>query len=367
MTDRLDEAIFDAAGQTRRRRRSSRRRRVVTIVAAGALMLGGGGYAVAQWSPILSGLTGARDYEGSGAGEVSIVIKVGDSGRDIADNLQQAGVVRTAGAFESALDRTPGAELQPGTYRMRREMSAAAALTLLRDPLTRAQIKVTVPEGLWRDEVFALLVTQTRRPLAEYQAAAKDPGLLGLPTAAGGNLEGYLFPSTYSFEPSDTAEDHLRAMVGQTVRTLNDLAVPQAAWHRTIIVASLIEGEARLDADRGKVARVIENRLAAKQNLQLDSTVSYGVKRRSITTTDAERAARNGYGTYTHPGLPVGPIGNPGLASIKAALAPTPGGWRYFVTVNPDTGLTKFAVTAAEHEANVKLFQAWCRTRPGTC
>ena len=136
---------------------------------------------------------------------------------------------------------------------------------------------------------------------------------------------------------------------------------------RSLAGAGPGEAEARTLADREKVARVLLNRIADRDYLQLDSTVSYAAQRRSVTTTDAERASTSPYNTYTHRGMPPGPIANPGLVSIQAALTPATGTWRYFVAVNPETGETKFANTFAEHEKNVALFQAWCRAHPGKC
>lgn len=372
MTGRLDESIFGDVdshqeSRTSRRRLRPRRRRGVTIVAAVLLFAAGAWLATTVLLPWVSGLTAEKDYQGQGDGAVTVVIQPGDTGRDIAANLERAGVVRTAGAFESALADGPGSQLQPGTYQLRSRMSGAAALSLLRDPASRSVRKVTVREGLWRDETFAVLAKATGRPLSEYQAAAADPGLLGLPAVAKGNVEGYLFPATYSFEPSDDAQDQLRTMISEAVKQLQGLGLPEQKWQRTVIVASVIEGEARRPEDRGKVARVIENRLAAKQMLQMDSTVNYAVQRRAVTTTDAERRVDKGYGTYARYGLPVAPVGNPGLTSLRAAMSPTPGDWLFFVTVNPDTGETRFATTDTDHAANVAQFQAWCQAHSGRC
>ena len=127
-----------------------------------------------------------------------------------------------------------------------------------------------------------------------------------------------------------------------------------------LTIASIVEAEARRDADRGKVARVVSNRLAKKMKLQMDSTVHYVVQRRGgVATSDAERATKSPYNTYYAKGLPPGPIGNPGRASITAAARPTPGPWLYFVAVNPDTGETRFAADAGraprEREAVQRL------------
>jgi UPF0755 protein len=114
----------------------------------------------------------------------------------------------------------------------------------------------------------------------------------------------------------------------------------------------------------GKVARVLNNRLATSMPLQLDTTVNYATGKTGLTTSDEDRANPSPYNTYVHPGLPPGPISNPGEEALKAVLSPTPGPWLFFVVVNPDTGETRFAVTPQEHEQNVKLFQAWLRAHP---
>ena len=113
------------------------------------------------------------------------------------------------------------------------------------------------------------------------------------------------------------------------------------------------------------MARVLENRLADGMPLQLDTTVNYANNKAGITTTDADRQNPSPYNTYVHPGLPPGPISNPGEEALRAVLNPTPGDWRFFVVVNPDTGETRFAVTADEHTKNVLLFQQWLQDHPG--
>ena len=114
----------------------------------------------------------------------------------------------------------------------------------------------------------------------------------------------------------------------------------------------------------GKVARVLDNRLKKKLPLQLDSTVSYAVQRFGVTTTPAERASKSRFNTYRYTGLPVGPISNPGEDALRAVLHPSKGPWLFFVTVNPSTGETKFATTAAGHNRQKLEFQAWLRAHP---
>jgi len=343
-------------------------RRLLVLVVALALVAVAALAAVSVLRPMLSGLGGSNDYPGPGSGSVEIVVNPGEPGRAIGATLEAAGVVKSAKAFSDAAAGNPAAAgIQPGTYTLLKEMRAADAVAFLADTTHRTVPRVTVREGLWKSEVFAELAKQTGLPVADYEAAAKDLPALGLPAGANGNLEGYLFPATYEFAPKSSAAEQLRSMVVKSVAELTRLGIAPDKMERTMVIASIVEAEGRREEDRPKIARVLENRLAKPMRLQLDSTVSYGVQKRSVTTTDAERAASNDYNTYVRDGLPAGPIGNPGASAIEAATNPTPGTWLYFVAVNPSTGETKFATTDAEHQQNVKEFQAWCAANKGQC
>jgi UPF0755 protein len=171
-----------------------------------------------------------------------------------------------------------------------------------------------------------------------------------------------------------TAPDLVKMLVDRSFQALDAAGVaPEDRW-RTVIKASLIEREAgaRGDdyTDYFKVSRVIENRLNPELFesglLQFDSTVHYGVGDDSVvTTTEAQRSdPANLYNTYVHPGLPPGPIGNPGDKAIEAAINPVDGPWLYFVTVDLDSGETVFSSTIEEHEAAVVRFRAWLDEHP---
>ena len=180
-------------------------------------------------------------------------------GATIGVALQKAGVVKTSKAFaDVAADNPQAGSIQPGTYALRTRMSATAALDMLLDPANRTVPRVTVREGLWKTEVIKALSKGTGRPLAEYQAALKNPAALGLPASAKGNVEGYLFPATYEFDADAGATIQLRTMVAKAARPAarrRGRARPNA--QRVLTVASIVEAEARRDADRGKVARVV--------------------------------------------------------------------------------------------------------------
>lgn len=379
----LEHSIFGAEeheGRAARRRAARRRprrrrgRRLIVLVLALAIVGGAVYAAYGVLRPVVAELTASNDFPGPGAGEVQVTVKDGDTGRAIGGTLQKAGVVKTSKAFmEAATADSRAASIQPGTYTLRKQMAAKDALAILVNPKNRTVPRVTVPEGLWATEVFAALSEATKIPVKDYQAAAKDPSALGLPASAKGNLEGYLFPATYEFPAKSTAREQLTTMVKKSVDELAKAGVPEDEMERTMIVASIVEGEVSGDADRAKVARVIENRLAAKDGptrglLQMDSTVHYAVKKRGKAgTTDADRASTSPYNTYRVQGLPPGPINNPGAASIAAAANPAEGPWLFFVTVNPSTGETRFASTVAEHQGNVNLFNQWCRDNAGKC
>jgi UPF0755 protein len=355
---------------TRRRRRRRRRtgRRFVVLLVALLVVALAAFAAVAFLKPIYRSLTAGDDYSGQGSGTVTVHIEPGQSGRSIGTTLEQAGVVKSAKAFEAAAAASPDAAgIQPGTYTMHAKMSSANALALLLDPTSRITQRVTVREGLRATAVIALLAKQTGQPLSTYQAALKNPRGLGLPSWAHGKAEGLLWPATYSFEPKTTAVQQLSAMVTQTKKHLGDLNVSSAQDLKVLTIASIVQVESRAAADGPKVARVLDNRLSMNRKLELDSTVSYVTGKPGVATTAADRANPSPYNTYVHAGLPPGPISNPGLAALQAALHPAKGTWVYFTTVNPTTGETHFATTDTQKAADTKLFNEWCSAHLAAC
>ena len=154
-------------------------------------------------------------------------------------------------------------------------------------------------------------------------------------------------------------------MVARAVQAFDELQIPEAERLTVLTKASLVQAEASSAEDMAMVARVLENRLADGMALQLDTTVNYANNKGGITTTAEDRANPSPYNTYVHVGLPPGAINNPGEDALQAVRAPTPGDWRFFVVVDPDTGDTRFAVTKEEHDQNVLLFREWLRENPG--
>jgi UPF0755 protein len=313
----------------------------------------------------------AADYAGPGEGSVTFEVTKGDSATQIGRNLKAAGVVESVDAFVAAAqnDAQAASRIQVGFYQLKKHMRAADALAVLVNPKSLMQNTVVVPEGARVAQIVDTIVKRTDIKRSAVLAALKDPTALGLPPEAKGNPEGYLFPATYEVVPGETATDLLKQMVAKSAQVDKDLDLDGHAGdvgltpEQVVTVASILEYEAKRTEDYPKVARAIYNRLKAGMPLQSDATVSYANKvSGQVWTTQAMRSNSSPYNTYQHTGLPPGPIGNPGEATLKAALNPADGPWLYWVVVNLKTGETVFSTTLAEHNQAVAQFQQYCKT-----
>lgn len=338
------------------------RRRLLVMILAAVLALSGIG--LANRSAIRSGwdqLVG-NDYNGTGYSSVLLEINNGDSGQDVAQALVDMGVVKSfTTVYKLILQTNP--KFYPGTYRLKLHMSSSAALAALADPANSAANRVTIKEGLRANVVLQQLSDATGISLSDFKAAARNRAAIKLPSEAV-SIEGYIFPATYNFQHSATAASVLRTMVERMQEELDKFGVSNSKRLQVLTLASIIQKEARQEPDFYKVSRVFQNRIAIGMKLQSDATVSYGVDGNTVNTTAAERANNNGFNTYLHPGLPIGPISSPGALAIKAALNPAAGGWLYFCTINLETGETVFSTTGAEHEKAVALWRAWMKEHP---
>ena len=301
-----------------------------------------------------------EDFPGPGSGSVTVEVLQGHTGGDIGQTLFDAGVVASRGAFFEAFQDNPAAVgIQPGAYDLRLEMRAADAVAALLNPANRAEVQLTVVEGLRASQIYERIASVTGLPLAEIEAAARDSAAIGLPAEAGGNPEGWLGAATYTIRRDATAADVLSELVAQTVAVLDEREVATERRRGVLIRASIAEKEVNRVADYGKVVRVIENRLEKGMTLGMDSTLAYGLNKSGLELTAAELRSDHPYNTRVHLGLPPGPIGSPGLAAMDAVLSPPEGDWLYFVTVNPDTGETRFTASYEEHLANQDLYRKW--------
>lgn len=351
-----------------------RGRRAVTWIVSVVVILGliGGGalFAWNNFQPQVQAVMAhfnpqPTDYSGDGSGKVQVTIKQGDTGSAIARTLADAGVTRTPDAFYQLLLSTkPDPNLQPGVYQLRKHMSAASALTLLEDPKSKLAHTLLIREGDREATILQNASTATGIPLAQLKAAAASPAKFGLPPRAK-SLEGFLFPATYTFDPGVTPDKVIADLVARAKDAFQDAGMPadQNKLWNTVVLASVVQAEAGPTAsDLPLIAGVFTNRIAKGMALQSDATVHYGLGTfDTVFTTDSERAdASNAYNSYVHKGLPPGPIGNPGEAALKAALAPQ-GDYLYFTTVNLQTGKTAFAKTLDQQNANVAQLQDWCQ------
>ncbi|WP_261164023.1 endolytic transglycosylase MltG [Microbacterium sp. Marseille-Q6965] len=370
----LDD-LFGEAEPPRRRRRGLGCLVAFLIVAViGGGIAAGGWWAWNQYGERIMeqfGLDGPSDYEpGEATGEVIFTIEEGDTGSSISPRLHAAGVTLNEDSFYDYLIReSQSPTFYPGTYRLQERMTSEAVLSALEDPANKLEDTAQLREGLTLESSLPILADGLGMPLEELQAAVADPSAYGV---AADSLEGWLFPATYTFEPGVTAQDVIGTLVNRTIESLDAAGVPEQERQRVLTIASIIEREARFEDDFYRVSRVIQNRLDDTNPethgfLQMDSTAQYGYGEIHDGTASSSQEALeddNPWNTYVHPGLPAGPISNPGDRAIDAAMNPADGPWLYFVTVNLDTGETVFTETYAEHQQAVAQWQEWCSANP---
>jgi UPF0755 protein len=302
-------------------------------------------------------------------------VRNGDTATDMAKTLYDKGVVKSTKAFVLAAQANPRSNtIQPGFYRLQLRMRAKDALARMIDGSARVVSKVTLPEGLTYKETLAKLSQGTSIPVADLEAAAKDPIALGVPDfwfnrvdkkQSIKSIEGFLYPDTYEFSPGTTAVQVLKTLVNQFLKVAEGLQITTLAQQKgvtpfeVLITASLVQGEAGVPEDLGKIARVVYNRLDKPMELQFDSCTNYwrelNGQPRKHGLTDAElKDPNNPYRTYGVAGLPPGPIGNPGKEALAAAINPPPGNWLYFVRIDKE-GHSAFTNDYNQHLRNIAL------------
>jgi UPF0755 protein len=347
----------------------------VAVLVAAAVLLLGGYFVWDKTSTFLSTFGEIPDYPGPGNAKILVDVPGGASLDVIGGILVEKDVVKSKKAWDRAVRSEERAtSVQAGRYLMKTQMQAIDALRLLINPgSSKIRLQFTIPEGLRLSAQVDALVKGTKIKKSAFEKALDKPKKLKLPKYAKNRPEGFLFPDTYELTADSTATSTLRQMVTQYTSVTREIEFEAAAKklklspYEALIVASIIEREVNKEEYRPKVARVIYNRLAKDRKLDLDSTVAYAEKLKTTTTTDQDRKSKSKYNTYRYKGLPPGPISAPGKAALEAAINPAKGKWLYFVTVNLDSGETKFAETAEEHDKYVAEFQAWCQSHPGRC
>ena len=281
--------------------------------------------------------------------------------------LEKAGVVRSRYAFDMVRWIRRG-KLQAGVYLFDHPAPATEVYARIArgDVVT---ISLTVPEGA---NVFDIAARVEHAGLGTSQdfmaAATSQTGLIADLDPGATSLEGYLFPDTYRFPPTVTARQIVTAMVKRFRVAAGQLGL-KVGVHQVVTIASLVERETAVDAERPLVASVFLNRLAKNMPLQTDPSVIYGLElagkwRGTIYASDLTRDTP--YNTYVHAGLPPGPVANPGVPSLRAAIDPAKTNYLYFVAAGTDAqGHALFAETLDEHNRNVAEYRSAQKKRAG--
>jgi UPF0755 protein len=321
-----------------------------------------------------------RQVNPSGDPGAVVVFKVlpTDTVDTISQRLQDRGLITNARVFRFYVDHNGGLVLAPGDYELRPRDHLGNLMRVLRTPPSLTYTKVTFPEGFTLEKMSQRLSAKLPRtdPLA-FMTAVTDGSIKspvqGQPEGLT-SLEGLLFPDTYQIS-ADESPSH----VAQRMVDLMDLVLRQEdvvakgyaeglTSYQVLIIASMVEREAKVDEDRPKIARVILNRLALGMPLQIDATLLYGQPAGSSPTALAQ--VDTPYNTYMHTGLPPTPIANPGRASIQAVVNPAPDPsqgdpicvalpdptdchYLYYVVADED-GRHVFAATLDQHNVNVQ-------------
>ena len=276
---------------------------------------------------------------------------------EIAHELQQAGVIRSALAFE-AVREIKGGTLKAGEYRFDHPASVTEVYARMQrgDVFT---ITLVIPEGYNIFDVANAVQAAGLGTSADFlKAETQHVELVKAWNPHATSVEGFLFPDTYKFGRHATPLQMLTAMVKQFSVEAGKLGMSGSDVEREVTMASLVEREVHLDAERPVVAGVFENRLALGMPLQTDPAVQYASLLRGTWTGvihQSELQSDSEYNTYMHAGLPPGPICNPGVAALKAALHPAKTDYLYFVA--DANGATKFSTTIAEHNGQVAEYR----------
>ena len=309
---------------------------------------------------------------------VSFTVNDGDSVSSVSSRLESEGFITSAGVFRWYVGRKGGIELTPGYYTIKPHDHMGNIMKVLSIPPSSTFIKVTFPEGFTTAQMAKRLAEKTLRLDANlFVQAAQDPAIeAAYRPAAQTSLEGLLFPDTYQISGDESEGQVVARMVQLMERVGRQEGLDKSqdavgfSPYKTLIVASMIEREAKTEGDRAKIARVIYNRLELGMKLQIDATLYYAAPEGS--TFAQAKELDTPYNTYLYKGLTPTPIANPGRASIAAALHPAqdplqsdpickgvtkPCRYLFYVLADKD-GNHAFAATLAQHEANIAASQA---------
>ena len=345
--------------EMRRKRSERKRHRIVAAVAVVVVLalVGVAGFfgyrALKQWKADREAAQQQviiEDYPGPGNGSVQFTVDSGSDWATVAQNLTEQDIIKSPEALTSIAGNST---LYPGTFSLQYQMKASDVLAVLSDQ-AQAGGFIEVRPGERVSDVITNAAQVTGLPESDFQSIIDGDGAGILPAEANGSFEGWLEPGSYNPSEGQTASDILTQMVNARIAKLDEMGVPTGEEReRILIIASIAEAEVNREEYYGKVTQVIENRLAQGMYLGMDTSLAYGLNKSASEITDEDIADVNHQNPYNlhngHTlGLPPTPIGNPGESAIKAAVNPEPGDWLYFVTVDLNTGETKFVSTEDE-------------------
>jgi UPF0755 protein len=336
--------------------RSGHLRRRLAALAVIAVVLAAGWFLVSLYQP----------FAGDGSGRVAVKIPKGASASAIGDLLEREGVVSSSFFFglRAQLSGVRGA-LRSGTFTLKHDMSYGAALdALTKVPPPPPVLKVTIPEGYTRAQIAKLAREDGLR--GSYLRATRHSRLLD-PRRSGGprraTLEGFLFPATYELRPHAKVGSLVSLQIAAFREKFGSLDLSYARKknlkpYDVLTIASMVEREVSVAKERPLVAAVIYNRLHQGMPLGIDATLRYALNDWTHPLTLSELASKTPYNTRNHQGLPPGPIGNPGLASLQAAAHPAKVPYLYYVVKPGTCGEHAFSSTDARFEKDVARYNA---------
>lgn len=293
--------------------------------------------------------------------EIALTIPQGSTTAEIAAILDAEGVISNARLFRMYVRFKGNPEFQAGKYTLRKNSDYGDVLAVLGEGAKAESHRLTIPEGLTVKQIADRVGRLPGRSAEKFMELVNS-GQYTSPYSPPGstNLEGLLYPSTYELKPTDDEAVILQKLIDSMAVAGAQVGLDQAKEkvgltpYEVIIVASMIEREARIPEERAKVAQVVYNRLKKGWRLGIDATIRYGVNRHTEPLRKSDLEKDNPYNTRLRAGLPPTPIAAPGEATLSAALNPEEGPWMYYVLAD-QSGRHTFAVTDAEFQRAVKV------------
>jgi UPF0755 protein len=299
-----------------------------------------------------------QPFHGSGEGRVLFKVPKGASAGEVADLLDEEGVVSSGTLFEIRLTLAGRrGDIFAGTYSLERGMSYSDAIDELTKPPSQRTLPVTIPEGYSREQIASLATDAGLEGSYERVSRASNefnPARYGAQGAE--NLEGFLYPATYELRPNESAEDLVTEQLAAFEQNFRKVDLDYAESRNltpydVLIIASMIDREVMVPEERKLVASVIYNRLASGEPLGIDATIRYATGNYDQPLSESELGIDSPYNTRENAGLPPTPIGNPGLDAIQAAARPAETDFRYYVVKPGTCGEHEFVETQEEFDA----------------